>query len=73
MPLLYDIARCQGALEDKTTGYANVWTCDRRETCARYIERNQGGPRTMTHANLCSEGGDSYILVSDNGKTTENL
>lgn len=59
MPLLNDMARCEGGEQLLPTGtYA---PCYRRETCARYVERYTGGPRTMTYAYLCSEGDDSYI------------
>ena len=58
MPLMNDMARCMGDMHLPTTGR---WICDRRETCARYVERHQGGPRTMTYAYLCSEGDDNYI------------
>lgn len=58
MPLLNDVGRCFGM------HHANLessFTCDRRETCACYVERNQGGPRTMTYAYLCGDGDDNYI------------
>lgn len=64
MPLLYDMARCQGTFE--TRGQKVINYCPRRRECARYVERNQGGPRTMTYAYLCSEGDDSYIPVEIN-------
>lgn len=58
MPLLYDVARCLGM---QHAALESSFTCDRRETCARYVERKQGGPRTMTYANLCCDGDDMYI------------
>lgn len=60
--LLNDMARCQGLYRTEImAGVDHSWVCKRRNTCARYVERNQGGPRTMTYAYLCSEGDDSYI------------
>lgn len=64
MPLLNDMARCQGVDKvhsDKVSGVYFEFICTIRNHCARYIERNQGGPRTMTYAHLCCEGDDSYI------------
>lgn len=64
MPLLNDMARCHGIKkidENRATGVRFEWQCTRRKTCARYVERNQGEPRTMIYAYLCSEGDDSYI------------
>lgn len=57
MPLLYDMARCQG---HKTNADTET-LCAFRYSCARYVERHQGGPRTMTYAYLCADGDDSYI------------
>lgn len=70
MPLLHDMARCQG---EKELPSNRTQLCIRRNHCARYVERNQGGPRTMKYWYLCSEGDDNYIPVKPDGKTTENL
>ena len=64
MPLLNDKARCQGVKkidENRATGVRFEWQCTRRKTCARYVERYQGGPRTMTYAYLCDGEDDMYI------------
>lgn len=61
MPILNDMARCDG---EKVVGrFVDERTqaiCEKRETCARYVERNTGGPRTPHHHYLCDEG-DMYI------------
>jgi hypothetical protein len=62
--LLNDMARCHGDTHLNTTGR---WLCDKRETCARYVERNTGGPRTMQYAYLCLYGADLYIPVEKDG------
>lgn len=66
MPLLNDMARCEGWRETK--GQKVVSYCPRRRECARYVERRQGGPRTMTYAYLC-DADDRYIPVE---KPNEN-
>ena len=58
MPLLNDMARCAGEKPEQNMDYG---VCTRRNDCSRYVERNTGGPRTMTYAYLCSEGDDMYI------------
>lgn len=56
--LANDMARCEG--EKSTPDERYLWVCYRRETCARYVERDTGGPRTMQYAYLCDED-DMYI------------
>lgn len=64
MPLPNDMGRCHGVNKiehDKTNGAYFSWICPHRKHCARYVERNQGGPRTMIYAYLCTDGEDNYI------------
>lgn len=68
--LLNDMARCMGS---KDLRHNVIALCDRRETCARYLERGSGGPRTPHHPYLCDDEGDMFIPVEKDGKTTENL
>lgn len=65
MPLLNDMARCMGYLNVNGEEYQ----CEKRETCARYVERRQGGPRTGRFAYICLDGVDEYIPVE---KPNEN-
>lgn len=58
MPLLNDMARCQGR---KKMSRDTDLICGSRQSCARYVERLDGGPRTMAYAYLCSDGDDRYI------------
>ena len=53
MSLLHDVCRCLG---EQTA----IHTCTRRESCARYVERNNGGPRTPYSMFLCP-GQDDYF------------
>ena len=46
MRLTNDTCRCLG----EQTG---IHTCTRRETCARYTQRNTGGPSTPYSSWLC--------------------
>lgn len=67
MPLLNDMARCQGVNKidhDKTNGVYFSWICTHRKHCARYVERNRGDARTPRHQYLCEEG-DMYIPVEN--------
>lgn len=61
MPLLNDMARCEGWRETK--GQKVVSYCPRRRECARYVERRQGGPRTGRFAYICMDGVDEYLPV----------
>ena len=62
MPLPNDIGRCQGS---KDLRHNVIAICDRRETCARYVERHTGSERTPNFAYLCIEGDDSYIPAEE--------
>lgn len=62
--LLNDMARCIG---EKPAHFMNYGVCTRRHECARYTERNSGGPRTMMYAYLCDDG-DMYIPVKKEWK-----
>jgi hypothetical protein len=70
--LLNDMARCEGQKYDQERRCAAwpIYVCNRRETCARYVERNTGGPRTMSYSYLCDlqkTAGDMYIPVKKDG------
>ena len=69
MALLNDVARCQGDTHLPTTGR---WICDRRETCARYVERNTGGERTPNFAYLCLNDESSYISTETIDYSSQN-
>lgn len=53
MTLTHDTCRCLGE-------QPRIHTCTRRESCARYTERNTGGPRAPFVRCLCP-GQDDYF------------
>lgn len=57
MPLLNDMARCMGYLNVNN----DPLLCDKRETCARYLECKQGGPNTRIYAHICFFEPHMYI------------
>jgi len=57
MPLLNDMARCQGEMAHPSN---RIKLCTRRYSCARYLERNWCGQNAPHYAYLCEEG-DMYI------------
>lgn len=59
--LLNDVCRCEGDMHLPTTGR---WLCEKRESCARYVERNTGGERTPHGQYLCDDG-DMFIPVEN--------
>ena len=59
MTLLHDICRCLG---EKPAG-----TCDRRQQCQRYLERDTFGPRTPFTSWLC--GPEDYDHIIRHEKT----
>lgn len=74
MPLLNDVARCQGEkIIGRFVDEPIAVKCNKRETCARYVERHTGSERTPNYAYLCLEDYGDYIQVKKDGKTTENL
>jgi|LakMenEpi03Aug12_release.lakeMendotaPanAssembly.Ray.scaffolds.fasta_scaffold111648_7 hypothetical protein len=64
MRLLNDQSRCLGSLEE--SGIYRI--CDRRQTCARYVQRNAGGERTPITNMICRDGIDLYIQEENNGE-----
>lgn len=52
MRLPYDYARCMGENQ--------LGACPKRETCARYQQRDKTGPRTPFYERMCSGMGDAY-------------
>ncbi len=56
MTLPYDVCRCLGQF--------GIWTCDKRETCQRYLNRDDCGAWTPQAMALCFVNDDHYIPVT---------
>jgi hypothetical protein len=64
MRLPNDVSRCMGELagdeRGRTKDVKDIF-CPRRDTCARYVQRNTGGERTPYTSMICHDGLDAYI------------
>jgi hypothetical protein len=68
MRLPNDYSRCLGL--SVVGSKIGTIVCERRATCARYVQRNTGGERTPTMAMICHHEVDAYIREekdNDNG------
>ena len=63
MRLLNDVSRCLGSLEEP----ASYRICERRQSCARYVQRNASGERTPITNMICRGEVDLYIQ-EENGE-----
>jgi hypothetical protein len=59
MRLPNDVGRCLGL--SVVGSKIGTIVCDRRKTCARYLQRNTGGERTPYTTMMCHDGVDAYI------------
>ena len=64
MRLLNDDSRCLGSTEE--SGIYRI--CDRRQTCARYVQRNTGGERTPITNMICRDEVDLFIEERSNDR-----
>ncbi len=64
MRLLNDVSRCLGSLQE--SGIYRI--CDRRQTCARYVQRNAGGERTPITNMICWGEVDLFIEERSNDR-----
>jgi hypothetical protein len=64
MRLLNDDSRCLGSTEE--SGIYRI--CDRRQTCARYVQRNTGGERTPITNMICRGEVDLFIEERSNDR-----
>ena len=56
--LAHDTSRCQGK-------YDSGRACEYRNTCARYVERNNRGPQTYD-LKPCPENGSKFFYIGVN-------
>ena len=62
MKLPNDVARCRGSeylYSDEHLGVTKI-PCQFRETCARYIQRDERGPRTPVYLHLCDFESETF-------------